>query len=241
MAAPQPPRRRLSGLRRHLRPAAASAEADRTPLTTHFDEATRTLTVEAEGTPITAAVIFCQGIGTIPATFGPGGGWREVAEYWAASLPWVRFVLPSAPAPNASWFDGLDGLDAARRDLDAVIEREAARLEGGAARVVLSGFSQGAMLSLFAGLLRYATAEPQPPIGGVISLSGMLINKKLLKASLAAGQAAAALAELPLRLTFGTADAMCAAVPVRPLTPQPPHSGLCVLTPSLLGRTTWIS
>ena len=139
-----------------------------------YDESKRILTVEMVNSTPTATVIFLQGIGTIPETFQPGGGWKEVALYWVQQLPYIRVVLPSAPAPRASWFDNGAGLEKAKENLNILIENEAKRLLGGSRRIVLSGFSQGAMLALYGGLQRYAPNDLKPPIGGIFACSGFV-------------------------------------------------------------------
>ena len=129
-----------------------------------WDEARRILVVQA-ASDHSATLIFLQGIGTIPATFGPGGGWKEVVEYWAACLPWLKIVVPSAPQPRASWFDSKEGIEVARASLCGLIDEEAKA--NGTKRVFLSGFSQGGMLGLYAGLMRCAQSSgPGDCLGG---------------------------------------------------------------------------
>lgn len=127
-----------------------------------------------------ASVIVLHGLGDTAF------GWSDVAGMWAASMPTVRFVLPTAPIrpvtlnggmQMTAWYDitTLDdkeeddcaGVDESRTRIDAMIQSEADKV-GGASRVLLAGFSQGGALALYTGFQREA------PLAGVLCLSGYL-------------------------------------------------------------------
>ena len=134
-----------------------------------------------------AAVIFLHGLGDA------GSSWSWMAPQYSKALELfmgagssVEFSFPDAPVqpvslnegePMPSWFD-LDALpvtaatphdeDGFNRSSELVHRLIDAAVAGGAhpSRIVLGGFSQGAALSLYAGL-RY-----KQPLGGLILLSG---------------------------------------------------------------------
>lgn len=131
------------------------------------------------------AVIFLHGLGDA------GSSWSWMAKQYAKSLPSVQFTFLDAPIQPVtlnggrampSWFD-LDDLPVTSRTPDdvegfnestlrihKVIDAAVASgIEPG--RIVLGGFSQGAALSLYAGL-RYPK-----PLGGLILLSGWTAAK----------------------------------------------------------------
>lgn len=198
------------------------------PLRTDYDEKTRILTVEAEranNAPATAVVIFGHGLGDSPE------GWRAPAQYWATNLPWVKFLLPSAPNVPVtinggmvmpSWFDiesrsrdqgpePYTGLDDSRATYNSLVEQEAAKLPGGASRVVVAGFSQGGGVALYTGLLRYAAyPKPLPPVAGILSMSASLTNKRVVEELIAsgsfAGEAHAQLKKTPVLQCHGGAE-----------------------------------
>jgi phospholipase/carboxylesterase len=95
------------------------------------------------------AVVLLHGYGSAPDDLVPLG------ESLASQVP-ARFVMPAAPRPfrggppGRVWFDQhesdvSDQIRAARGAVDGVIETLRAR---GATRVVVGGFSQGAILSI---------------------------------------------------------------------------------------------
>ena len=109
----------------------------------------------------------------------------------ALGLPEVRFVFPHAPSRPVTinmgfvmpaWYDilSMDHHDASRESLsdiresqaqiEALIADERAR---GAQRIVLAGFSQGAAMSLFAGLRHEGELE------GIMVLSGYEVASTL--------------------------------------------------------------
>ena len=105
----------------------------------------------------------------------------SLAPHWGARLPGVAFVAFDAPqrydqAPiGRQWFSLADrtpevmqaGAAEATPVLLASIEAELARLQ--IASVAILGFSQGAMMGLFAGLRR------TPPPSAIVAFSGALL------------------------------------------------------------------
>jgi phospholipase/carboxylesterase len=105
-----------------------------------------------------------------------------LAPHWQRALPTATFVAPNAPEPCAGaptgyqWFpisrldpaEMLRGVQSAAEILNAFIDAELARLELGADRLALVGFSQGTMMSLHVGLSRPA----KPAV--IVGYSGML-------------------------------------------------------------------
>ncbi len=117
-------------------------------------------------------------------------GMVHTAHRLALRLPDTKFVLPDAPyVPDASnplamqWFD-IQPEDAFQRRavnmreaelsallLNDLVDRERDALNLTDADVFMGGFSQGAIISLQAGLSRPA------PVGGILGWSGMLVHK----------------------------------------------------------------
>ncbi|RMH51339.1 MAG: carboxylesterase [Zetaproteobacteria bacterium] len=130
--------------------------------------------------PPDAAVIWLHGLGADGHDFEPVIGQLELADLA------VRFVLPHAPAMPVTvnggyimpaWYDirssdltaevDAAGIDRAADAIDRLVEREAMRgIEP--RRILLAGFSQGAVVALRCGL-----RKPHA-IGGIIALSGYL-------------------------------------------------------------------
>jgi phospholipase/carboxylesterase len=127
-------------------------------------------------------VIFAHGYGA------DGNDLIGLAPHFADILPNARFVAPNAPYPceegpfGHQWFplrersepEMLAGARAAQPVLDRFIETEleAAGLEE--RHLVLIGFSQGTMISLFTGLRR------QRPVAGILGYSGRLVGAEAL-------------------------------------------------------------
>ncbi len=107
----------------------------------------------------------------------------DLAPSWAPALPHAAFVAFDAPEPydgapfGRQWFSLADRMPAtilagARRARPVLLEAigaELARLGLPAERVAVMGFSQGAMMALFAGLQR----DPAPAC--VLAYSGALL------------------------------------------------------------------
>lgn len=120
-------------------------------------------------------VVLCHGYGA------DGDDLIGLAPHWQRLLPSVAFVAPHAPEPCAGgpgyqWFPiaRLDpaslrvGVEAAAATLDAFLDDELARLALPPERLVLVGFSQGAMMSLHVGLAR--SIRP----AAIVGISGLL-------------------------------------------------------------------
>jgi phospholipase/carboxylesterase len=104
-----------------------------------------------------------------------------LAPHWQAVLPGAAFVAPDAPgrapgAPGYQWFaltrlgpaEIRDGVQNAAPMLNAFLDAELARLSLPPEKLILAGFSQGAMLALHVGLGR------ESPPAAIVGLSGML-------------------------------------------------------------------
>ena len=135
----------------------------------------------AGGTP-KSIVVLLHGFGS------DGNDLISLSPLWSDALPHTLFVSPHAPFPCAlgpfgrQWF-GLESLDPAAvlpglREASVILD---AFLDGllsdhglTAANLALVGFSQGAMLSLHAGLRRTV------PLAGIVGYSGALYGGELL-------------------------------------------------------------
>jgi len=126
-------------------------------------------------------MVICHGLGD------SSEGFAYVAEQLASQMPYVKFVLPTAPTqpvtmnmgmPMPSWYDikGLDeranedckGIAESRARIESILEQEHSSTGLPYSRMVLAGFSQGGALSLFTGL------QLDHPIAGIVVLSGYL-------------------------------------------------------------------
>jgi lysophospholipase-2 len=114
-------------------------------------------------------------------------GFEDVAEQFASQLPYLKFVLPTAPTqrvtmnmgmPMPSWYDivGLDeranencnGIDQSKARIQSILEQEHQTTGLPYSRMLLAGFSQGGALSLFTGL------QLDQTLAGIIVWSGYL-------------------------------------------------------------------
>ena len=104
-----------------------------------------------------------------------------LAPYWRQALPDTLFIAPNAPeaCPDApggyQWWpvwsaDRRAGVRSAAPILNAFIDAELARHGLAEDRLALVGFSQGTMLSLYAGPRR------ERQIAGIVGYSGMMIE-----------------------------------------------------------------
>ncbi len=151
----------------------------------------------------TSMVVLVHGYGA------DGSDLLGLADPLAPHLPDTLFVAPDAPEPCAGnpfgfqwspipWLDGSDETQAAARfaasaaDLDAFLDRRLADAGLTPDRLVLLGFSQGAMISL-----HIAPRRPLP-VAGVIAISGRLVVPERL--------AAETVARPPVLLIHGDAD-----------------------------------
>lgn len=135
----------------------------------------------ARGGRADALVILLHGYGS------NGADLISLAPYWARTLAGAAFVSPNAiePVPEVSggyqWFpiSNLDpnlmdqGARYAAQSLDRFIDRELEKHGLDESRLALVGFSQGAMMALFAGLRRTRR------LAGILGFSGMLVGRKL--------------------------------------------------------------
>mmetsp|Transcript_3485 Transcript_3485/g.9924 ORF Transcript_3485/g.9924 Transcript_3485/m.9924 type:complete len:333 (+) Transcript_3485:58-1056(+) len=138
-----------------------------------------------------ALVVICHGLGD------SSEGFADVAEHLAKSLPYAKFILPTAPTqpvtmnmgmPMPSWYDivGLDersnehcrGIDASVETVRSILrtEHESTGLPYG--RMVLAGFSQGGALSLFTGM---QLPDAENKLAGIVVMSGYLPAAKQFK------------------------------------------------------------
>jgi phospholipase/carboxylesterase len=133
----------------------------------------------------TALVVFLHGYGA------DGADLLGLADVLAPHLPGVAFVAPDAPERCVGggfgrqwfpipWIDGSPqaaadaGLQASTADLDAFLDARLADEGLTPDRLVLVGFSQGAMMSLH--------VAPRRPveIAGVVAISGRLLRPEKL-------------------------------------------------------------
>ena len=145
-------------------------------------------------------VILLHGLGA------DGNDLIGLAPYWARLLPDAEFLSPNAPFPcdmapyGYQWFSSQDrspeavlgGVRAAAPILDAFIDEALEQRGLGSGELALVGFSQGTMMSLFAGLRR---AEP---VAGIVGFSGRLLAPELLASELRSRP--------PILLVHGTED-----------------------------------
>ncbi len=151
----------------------------------------------------TALVVFLHGYGA------DGADLLGLADVLGPQLPGVAFVAPDAPERCAGggfgyqWFpipqfDGSTeaqrqaGIDASADDLNGFLD--ARLLEAGLAsdRLVLFGFSQGAMMSL------HVAPRRTEPVAGVVAISGRLLRPEVL--------AVEAMVKPPVLLIHGDQD-----------------------------------
>ena len=122
-------------------------------------------------------VVLCHGVGA------DGHDLIDLAPYFSKALPDAAFLAPHAPDPydgapmGRQWFSLADRTPAVLHDgaawaaplLEATIAAELARLRLPSGAVALMGFSQGAMMVLYAGLRR------RPTVRAVLAYSGALL------------------------------------------------------------------
>lgn len=144
-------------------------------------------------------VVICHGLGA------DGHDLIDLAPSWGQALPDAVFVAPDAPFTHDSgfgrqWWSVVDrtpsameaGVRRAAPFLYRLIDAELGRLGLAPGAYALAGFSQGAMVVLFAGLRR--------PIGprAILAYSGALVAPASLSAELAN--------HAPILLVHGEAD-----------------------------------
>ena len=140
----------------------------------------------------------------------------DLAPVWAEALPRTLFVAPHAPFPfqgapfGRQWFDIMDrtparleaGLRHAAGILGDFTQAKLAELGLGGDRLALMGFSQGAMVALFAGL---RGAVPAPAC--ILAYSGALLGPDSFAAEVSARP--------PVLLVHGEADEVVPAMASR--------------------------
>ncbi|MGB0134043.1 alpha/beta hydrolase [Dokdonella sp.] len=154
------------------------------------------------------AVIWMHGLGADGNDFLP-----MVPEIVAAHWPSGRFVFPHAPRRPVTinggmsmraWYD-ITGMEIAQRQDEAGIRTSIEQIEALIAReiergipasnIILAGFSQGAAMSISAGL-RHAGR-----LAGIIALSGYLPLERQLEA-----ERSSANADVPIFMGHGSLD-----------------------------------
>eukprot|EP00560_Eucampia_antarctica_P006891 CAMPEP_0197823372 /NCGR_PEP_ID=MMETSP1437-20131217/708_1 /TAXON_ID=49252 ORGANISM="Eucampia antarctica, Strain CCMP1452" /NCGR_SAMPLE_ID=MMETSP1437 /ASSEMBLY_ACC=CAM_ASM_001096 /LENGTH=284 /DNA_ID=CAMNT_0043422505 /DNA_START=150 /DNA_END=1004 /DNA_ORIENTATION=- len=132
-------------------------------------------------------VVICHGLGDTAE------GFVDVAEHLASEMPYLKFILPTAPTqpvtmnmgmPMNSWYDitGLDersnenckGIETSVAVIKTILAQEHKNTGLPYNRMMLAGFSQGAALSLFTGL----QLPSESALAGIVVLSGYLPSAK---------------------------------------------------------------
>jgi phospholipase/carboxylesterase len=154
------------------------------------------------GSKPTSMVILLHGLGA------NGRDLIDLARYWEAALPETVFISPDAPFPcdmapvGHQWFSlqnwspesMLKGAETAVPILNQFIDDMLERYGIPDEKLALAGFSQGTMMSLYAGPRR------AKKIAGIMGYSGALIG--------AEGLADAAIHKIPVRLIHGDMDSV---------------------------------
>jgi phospholipase/carboxylesterase len=153
----------------------------------------------------TALVVFLHGYGA------DGADLLGLADVLGPHLPGVAFLAPDAPEPCAGggfgrqwfpipWLDGSSqaladaGLEAAAADLNGFLDARLAEDGLSPGRLVLVGFSQGAMMSL------HVAPRRTDAVAGVVAISGRLLRPEAL--------ASEAQVKPPVLLIHGDQDAV---------------------------------
>lgn len=135
--------------------------------------------------PAKNLVIFLHGYGS------NGDDLISIGQEWAPYLPDTAFVSPNAPEVCEIWSQGYQWFsiraidpDAFEREkqaekampaLNAFLDAQLAKWGLPESRLLVAGFSQGAMMAM------YTMPRRQKPCAGVIGYSGMLIEAEALK------------------------------------------------------------
>ena len=129
------------------------------------------------------AIILCHGYG------GDGKDISILANYWKTYLPQTIFICPDAPekcsiSPTGyQWFDLMDQTSeqvlmksiVAEIKLNKFIDEVKSKHDLPSEKIILSGFSQGCMITLQTGLKR------KDRINSIIGYSGKIIDLKHLE------------------------------------------------------------
>lgn len=135
--------------------------------------------------PAKNLVVFLHGYGS------NGDDLISIGQEWAPYLPDTAFVSPNAPEVCEIWAQGYQWFsiraidpDAFEREkqaekampaLNAFLDAQLAKWGLPESRLLVAGFSQGAMMAM------YTMPRRQKPCAGVIGYSGMLIEAEALK------------------------------------------------------------
>lgn len=135
--------------------------------------------------PAKNLVVFLHGYGS------NGDDLISIGQEWAPYLPDTAFVSPNAPEVCEIWSQGYQWFsiraidpDAFEREkqaekampaLNAFLDAQLAKWGVPESRLLVAGFSQGAMMAM------YTMPRRQKPCAGVIGYSGMLIEAEALK------------------------------------------------------------
>ena len=149
----------------------------------------------SDGAQHSATVILCHGLGDT------ANGWLEPTQYLANQLPYIKWILPTAPTQPVtlnngmsmpSWYDivGLDsrstefcnGLDESMERILGLVEDEVSGNDLAEchapldySRIVLAGFSQGGALALYTGMTQIRKQSNEGlGLGGITVMSGYL-------------------------------------------------------------------
>lgn len=156
-----------------------------------------------------ATIIFLHGLGD------SGHGWAPVMRMLSRSLPFIKFILPHAPAQRVtinggarmpSWYDILSleesderedqaGLMQSRDTVLKIVDEEMKGSGVPSERIIVGGFSQGGAVALLTGL-----TSPHN-LGGVISLSSYMPIRKHFLNTLSANST-----QTPVFMGHGTVD-----------------------------------
>ncbi|WP_419903706.1 alpha/beta hydrolase [Kiloniella sp.] len=137
----------------------------------------------SSGGPAKELIVMLHGLGA------DGQDLIGLAPYFANVLPNAAIVSPDAHQPcdmapmGRQWFSLqsrdqdliLDGIQKAAPIIEAYIAKEMAHYNLSADRVLLMGFSQGAMMTYHIGF------RQKEPFAGMMCFSGMLVASELLK------------------------------------------------------------
>jgi lysophospholipase-2 len=144
-----------------------------------FTERTNGVITVTNDPAYSALVVISHGLGDTAE------GFVDVAEQLSSELPFIKFILPTAPVQAVtlnggmrmnSWYD-IVGLDERSNEFCEGIHESKAVLENiltshkeelPYSRMVLAGFSQGAALSLFTGIQFHSK------LAGIVCMSGYL-------------------------------------------------------------------
>ena len=163
--------------------------------------------IEPASGKVKSLVIFLHGYGS------NGDDLISIAEQWAPHMPDTAFLSPNAPdicevyAAGFQWFPirVAEGITTGAFDRKDIVEKPAAILNAyidaqlrhyglDENRLIVGGFSQGAMMAM------YTMPRRKKPCAGVIGWSGMMVN--------AAGLKDPGIVKMPILAIHGDSDAL---------------------------------